>query len=356
MPFGLLPREVVGTMPHEDRGPGSHRRSQAGLRDVNERVMDDPRSLDTLESGRLDRALRFYEQALTIRRAEETLLELYAEGEIMGTLHTCVGQEICAVGVVGALDPKRDVVFSSHRAHGHFLAYCDDLEGLIGEIMGRSRGVCSGIGGTQHLHYGNLYTNGIQGGIVPCAAGASLAEKMLGTGAIVAVFLGDGTMGEGVVYETMNVASLWSLPLLFVLENNHYAQTTPAAEAHSGILADRARPFGIRSEHLSADDFSEVYVASLKAVDYVRARQKPFFLSLDTYRLNAHSKGDDTRDPEEIRAHWSRDPLTRLEASLPTHASERIRSRVAARIADVVGRLRAADLSDWATFSERAGL
>ncbi len=192
-------------------------------------------------------AERFYTQMRLIRRTEQTFFDLYGRGLMAGTVHTSIGQEACAVGVVNALDRERDVIFSSHRAHGHFLTYCDDVDGLVAELLGRRTGVVGGVGGTQHLHVRNLYTNGVQGGIVPNAAGAALAEKIKGTGAIVVVFLGDGTMGQGVVYESMNVASLWSLPLLFVLEDNHYAQSTHSSLEHAGMLAARPTAFGIDS-------------------------------------------------------------------------------------------------------------
>src|SRR4051794_4655705 len=117
----------------------------------------------------------FYAQMTLIRQTEEGFFELYACGLMAGTVHTSIGQEACAVGVIAALDKARDVIFSSHRAHGHFLAYCGDVEGLVAELLGRRTGVVGGIGGTQHLHVRNLYTNGIQGGIVPNAVGAALA-------------------------------------------------------------------------------------------------------------------------------------------------------------------------------------
>jgi TPP-dependent pyruvate/acetoin dehydrogenase alpha subunit len=186
-----------------------------------------------------------YRQMAQIRATEERFFELYAQGLMSGTVHTSIGQEACAVGVVNALDRSKDVIFSNHRAHGHYLAYADDVEGLVAELLGRATGVVGGIGGTQHLHIGNLYTNGIQGGIAPNAVGAALAEKLRGADAIVAVFLGDGTMGQGTVYESLNLAALWSLPLLFVLEDNQYAQSTHKRLEHAGDLSARPAAFGI---------------------------------------------------------------------------------------------------------------
>jgi TPP-dependent pyruvate/acetoin dehydrogenase alpha subunit len=293
----------------------------------------------------------FYAQMTLIRQTEEAFFDLYARGLMAGTVHTSIGQEACAVGMVASLDKARDVIFSSHRAHGHFLAYCEDVEGLVAELLGRRTGVVGGIGGTQHLHVRNFYTNGIQGGIVPNAVGAALAEKLTGSGAIVTVFLGDGTMGEGVVYESMNLASLWQLPVLFVLEDNHYAQSTPKHLEHAGSLADRPRAFGIATRdltggpaHMMADalDVTEVYAAACTAVAYVRERCAPFFLALPTYRLAPHSKGDDTRQREELAAAWSREPLERLgrrlepaaRAQLDAAAAERVQSAIAAALAE----------------------
>ncbi|RPJ36623.1 MAG: thiamine pyrophosphate-dependent dehydrogenase E1 component subunit alpha, partial [Planctomycetaceae bacterium] len=209
-----------------------------------------------------------------IRTVETSLLDLFGRGAITGTVHTCIGQEACAVGVVAAFDKQRDVLFSNHRPHGHYIAYCDDVEGLIAEIMGKKSGVCGGTGGSQHLHKHNLYTNGIQGGIVPNAVGAALAAKRLGTGAISVVFVGDGTMGQGIVYESLNVASLWSLPVLFVLEDNGYAQTTPKHLAHAGRLADRARAFNVDVRAVAAGDVFVVHAAAAEAVKQVREAQR----------------------------------------------------------------------------------
>ena len=265
----------------------------------------------TQHLARQELAERFYRQMQTIRRVEETLLALFAQGKIRGTVHTCIGQESTAVGVVNALDGEKDVIFSNHRAHGHFIVYSDEVTGLIAEVAGKPTGVCGGIGGTQHLHYRNFYTNGIQGGIVPIAAGSAAAEKHRKTGAITVVFLGDGTMGEGVVYETMNIAALWELPVLFVVDNNQYAQSTPVARAQAGDLSTRAASFGIRSGEVPAEAYDpfSVFEAAQEAVAYVRTASAPYYLLLNSYRLAPHSKGDDHRDPAEIERHRQQDPL-----------------------------------------------
>src|SRR5215204_416232 len=170
-----------------------------------------------------------YERMYLIRRFEETLLGLFSEGKIAGTTHTYIGQEANAVGVIAHLEQKRDVVVSNHRCHGHYLAFTGDVDGLLREVMGREGGVCGGKGGSQHLWSGNFFSNGVLGSTVPVAAGMALAERERGSDAVTTAFIGDGTLGQGVVYETLNLASLWRLPLLFVLENNSYAQSTPSS-------------------------------------------------------------------------------------------------------------------------------
>jgi TPP-dependent pyruvate/acetoin dehydrogenase alpha subunit len=251
-----------------------------------------------------------YERMYFIRRFEETLLDLFAQGKLVGTTHTYIGQEANAVGILDHLVPERDVVFSNHRCHGHYLAFADDAFGLLSEVMGKATGVCGGKGGSQHLCKGNFYSNGVLGSIVPVATGIALAEKVKRTGAVTAVFLGDGTLGEGVTYESLNIASLWELPVLFVVENNHYAQSTPVELELAGSIPARAAAFGIETTELDTTDVEEVHAAASSGVAYVRESGRPYFLVLHTYRFSPHSKGDDNRDPVEVEERRKRDPLT----------------------------------------------
>jgi len=253
--------------------------------------------------------LEAYTQMYFIRRFEETLLDLFSEGKLTGTTHTCIGQEANAVGVIWNLDPAHDVVFSNHRCHGHYLAFTDDDFGLLSEVMGKVTGVCGGKGGSQHLHSGNFYSNGVLGSIAPVATGVALAQKEHDAGAVSVVFLGDGALGEGVVYESLNVASLWKLPVLFVVENNFYAQTTPIELALAGSIRDRGAAFGVESAELDTTDVFEIQQAANDAAARVRETQEPFFLVLHTYRFSPHSKGDDHRDPAEIADRRLRDPI-----------------------------------------------
>jgi acetoin:2,6-dichlorophenolindophenol oxidoreductase subunit alpha len=257
-----------------------------------------------------------YQQMYLIRRTEETLLDLFSQGLLFGTVHTCIGQEAIAVGVVNAIDKSKDVLWSNHRGHGHFLAYCDNIEGLIAEVMGKETGVCRGVGGSQHLHCNNFYTNGILGGTVACAVGSAMAEKKKNTGAITVVFLGDGAMGEGIVYESLNMASLWKLPVLFVLEHNQYAQTTPTTLAHASDLSERPKSFGIETREIKADNVISVHKLAQECVHKVRFQQKPLFITMHTYRFAPHSKGDDVRPLAEIETAKRSDPLTHLRWAL----------------------------------------
>ena len=286
---------------------------------------------------------RFYEQMYLIRRFEETLLELFAEGLLVGTTHTCIGQEANAVGVVSALDPERDIVFSSHRCHGHYLAFTDDAFGLLCEVMGKAPGVCGGKGGSQHLCNGNFYSNGVQGSIVPVGTGMALAERERGSGAVTTVFLGDGTLGQGAVYESLNMASLWSLPALYVLEDNEYAQSTPSHLAVAGSIPDRAAVFGIETVDLDTTDVREVADQARRAVTRIRDAGKPCFLVLRTYRFSPHSKGDDTRDIGEIDARRSRDPLTVVANDIDESERRRIEDACESRLEAVVDRATSAE-------------
>jgi TPP-dependent pyruvate/acetoin dehydrogenase alpha subunit len=253
-----------------------------------------------------------YRQMLRIRRFEETVLERFSEGLFYGTTHTSIGQEADAVGVLSCLEAG-DVVVSNHRCHGHFLAYGGPMEGLAAELMGRASGVCGGRGGSQHIVWRDFYSNGVLGGTLPVASGMALAEKRGKTGHLVVAFLGDGALGEGAVYESLNMASLWSLPILFVLENNRYAQTTPIERHMAGDPAARFGAFGIPFDVIETTDVLEIRKLALAALREIRAERGPRALVIGTYRLAPHSKGDDIRDPAEIEAHRRLEPL-RLQA------------------------------------------
>lgn len=274
-----------------------------------------------------------------IRLFEQSLLDLFSTGVLAGTTHTCLGQETVAVGVVSAIDRSRDIVFSNHRGHGHFLAYSGEVERLYREIMGLPGGVCGGRGGSQHLYLDNFYSNGIQGGIVPVATGMALAEKQQGSGAVAVVFLGDGTLGEGAVYEAFNIAALWRLPIVFVIEHNGYAQSTPATLQIAGEVASRPRAFGIQTAECRSVDAGDITVAAATAIDAARAGAGPQGLVCYTYRLGPHSKGDDTRPADELKQAWARDPLKAARAGLSEHDAAAIEREVGAAIAEARARV-----------------
>jgi len=282
-----------------------------------------------------------------IRAFEQAVLALFSQGELFGTTHTSLGQEAIAVGVLSHVT-RRDVVFSSHRCHGHYLALFGEPDGLMAELMGRATGLCGGIGGSQHLQRENFYTNGVQGGIVPCAAGMALAEKFQQSGNIAVVFLGDGTLGEGVVYETLNLASLWSLPLLFVVEANGFAQSTPTALQLAGSFTQRAEAFGVRALEGDGNDLDAVLTLAQEAVAYVRNDCRPVWLVLHTRRLGPHSKGDDTRSEAELEEARRYDPLPKVRAKLSEAAAAQIDARVTQRIEEAIRRAKDAPVPSLA--------
>jgi TPP-dependent pyruvate/acetoin dehydrogenase alpha subunit len=257
-----------------------------------------------------------YRLAATIRRFEQILLEQFTRGRIGGTTHTCIGQEVAEVAITAAIDRERDCVFSNHRGHGHFLAYCGEVYPLLAEILGRPGGVCGGRGGSQHLQWRNFYSNGVQGGIAGNAVGIALAEKTRGSGAVTCVWLGDGTFGEGLVYEAMNIAALWRLPIVFVVEANGIAQSTPTALALAGSISGRCAAFRIPVTEVSGTDLGEALHAACRVIDATRAETRPHCLISHALRLGPHSKGDDTRDAATLEQAWAADPLAALRAQV----------------------------------------
>ncbi len=261
---------------------------------------------------------KIIKQALKIRRVEEKFLDLFSQGKLNGTVHTCIGQEFSAIAFAGQLQ-KQDFIFSNHRCHGHYLVFTNDTRGLLAELLGKASGTSGGIGSSQHLCRSNFYSNGIQGGIVPVAAGYALANKLNNSNAIGIVFIGDGTLGEGALYETMNIISKWEIPLLIVCENNFYAQSTPQNVNLAGSITGRANAFDIKTWKGDTWDVEELLGKAQEAINYVRDNNKPAFFHCDTYRLNAHSKGDDDRDASEIDAYKKKDFLIKFEIDEPDY-------------------------------------
>lgn len=291
-----------------------------------------------------------------IRSTEEHLLELFSQGKMNGTIHTCVGQELASYFLIKALE-KDDYIFSNHRCHGHYLHRFDDIESLIAELMGKRSGVCSGIGSSQHICRDVFFSNGLQGGIVPLAAGASFQNKLNKRTNIAVVFIGDGTLGEGAIYETFNIASLLELPLLVVCEDNGIAQSTRKENSFRGSLESRCKGFGLKYFHSEMWDEDSLSLNSKKAIDFVRSNSMPALLHIDTYRLNSHSKSDDNRNPSEVEEYKKIDPLLVFSREHPK-ISEKISKKISKQIDVLINKALADDeiqLEEYVTdhFSQR---
>ena len=289
--------------------------------------------------------LETLEQMLMIRHFEEALLALFAAGKLNGTTHTCIGQEAVPVAVMPLLRDD-DFVFSNHRGHGHYLARFGDYAGLLAEIMGRDGGVCGGVGGSQHLRRGRYFSTGVQGESLPVATGAAWQLKREGRGGIAVPFIGDGTWGQGAVYEALNIAALWRLPLVVIVENNHIAQTTPRAEAMAGSIENRARAFGVGYVHCAGHDVAALRAKVVPVIDAARREGHPAVIEFQTQRLASHSKGDDTRDAAEVAAMRAGDWHDEWRAAEPKVFAA-VEANVKARIAELVREVEGRAPSCW---------
>jgi TPP-dependent pyruvate/acetoin dehydrogenase alpha subunit len=301
----------------------------------------DPRSAaDVRLTGRPDepRAARLYRRMRFLRRFEQSLLDLFETGVLNGTTHACIGQEADAVAVIEHLR-EGDHIFSNHRCHGHFLAWTGDAYGLMTEIMGKPDGVCGGIGGSQHLCAPGFKSNGIQGGIVPAAAGIALANRLDGeASALSVVFIGDGTLGEGAVYETLNIAKLWQLPLLVVLEDNGWSQSTPSSDNLAGDMRGRFEAFEIPTWEIDSTDVEAIDMAAAQAIGHARETSGPAALIIHTYRLCHHSKNDDNRPEAEVAARWALDPVAIHGERLDLSIRASIDAEIEAALGEVIER------------------
>ena len=250
---------------------------------------------------------RLYEKIIKIRAFEEYILKLFGQNMLSGTTHTYIGEEATAVAIMEFVKSE-DTIFSNHRCHGHYLAYGGPEEKLFAEIMSKESGICQGRGGSQHIHYKKFYTNGIQGGIVPNALGVAMADKMQNRNANTIVFLGDGTLGQGVVYESLNIAAVYNLPVVFVVEDNQYAMSTKRSVMIAGDIKHRIEGFDIKTFDIESTDIEELLPFFAGVFEYVSEVRKPVCAVVHNYRLAAHSKGDDTRDAAEIAEYEKKDP------------------------------------------------
>jgi len=293
----------------------------------------------------VEQLLHAYEQMAKIREFEEKVNELYMKALMPGLAHLYSGQEAVAVGVCAALR-RDDYITSTHRGHGHCLAKGASVDRMFAELLGKEAGYCKGKGGSMHIadpDSGNLGANAIVGGSMGIATGAALSAKLRGSDQVAVCFFGDGAVAQGVLYEVMNMAALWKLPVIYVCENNNYSEYTHRSETLAGEITDRAKAFGIHSETVNGQEVRQVQEAMARLVERARRGEGPAFLECKTYRYYGHHVGDINRTyyrSKEEEQEWrdNRDPLKLLEEALiDQHLADRaifdrIRSEVKAEV------------------------
>jgi TPP-dependent pyruvate/acetoin dehydrogenase alpha subunit len=264
----------------------------------------------------------FFREMLLIRRFEEKVEERFRAGELPGFLHVAIGQEAVAVGVCRALEDG-DIIASTHRAHGHTLAKGTHPNELMAELYGKLEGCSHGYGGSMHLYdveRGNMGANAVVGGGLPAVTGAALAFKLRDEPRVAVAFFGDGATNIGTFHESLNLAQLWRVPALFVLENNGWAESTPAKQQLPlDDLSKRAEAYGMRTVTVDGQDVEAVYRATVEALAHAREGHGPVFLHVVTYRLTGHYVGDPQvyRDKEELaRLRETEDPVMKLRERL----------------------------------------
>ena len=260
--------------------------------------------------------LEMQRRMLRIRAFDERASKMVKRGHIPGTVHTSIGQEAQVVGATMALGDD-DYMTGNHRSHGHPIGKGSALGPLMAELVGKATGVCKGKGGSLHLadfSVGSLGESGIVGSSIPIAGGAALASKVLGNGNVSLAFFGDGAANQGVLYESMNMAAVWDLPVIFLCENNQYALSTPAHTVTAGVIAERAAGFGMQGVRVEdGQDVMAVYKAVSEAVEWARSGDGPTLIEVVTYRYNEHSEGlrlgTDYRDASEREQWLKKDPI-----------------------------------------------
>ena len=266
----------------------------------------------------------FFREMLLIRRFEEKVEERFRAGELPGFLHVAIGQEAIATGVCAALE-REDVIASTHRAHGHTIAKGTPVERIMAELYGKVEGCSGGYGGSMHLYdleVGNMGANAVVAGGIPAIVGAAFAFQMRGEKRVAVAFFGDGATNSGTFHEALNLGQLWKVPAVFVLENNGWAESTPAKQ-HLPLPADelgkRARAYGMKLIEADGQDVEAVHLAALAAREYALSGKGPVLLHLRTHRLTGHYIGDAQvyRDKEELkRERETKDPIDLLRARL----------------------------------------
>ena len=280
-----------------------------------------PYAIRTYSPQRLKDALH---KMFLIRKFEEGAEDSYTRGLIHGTMHLSIGQEASAVGSCMSLSDE-DKITSTHRGHGHCVAKDADLGKMFAEFFGKETGYCKGRGGSMHIadpSRGNLGANGIVGGGLPIAVGAALSAKRLGTGAVTVCFFGDGANNEGAFHESLNMAAVWKLPVVFVCENNRYGMSTSTARSTAvKQIAERAAAYSMPGVTVDGNDFSAVTEAVDAAVARARRGEGPSLVENMTYRWRGHSKSDRNRyrTKEEIAEWMERDPIVAMSKLLVDH-------------------------------------
>ena len=263
-----------------------------------------------------DSYLRMYRQMAKIRAFEDRANQLYLDAKMPGLTHMYSGQEAVAVGICEALKVT-DKITSTHRGHGHCVAKGAELREMFCELLGKEEGYCRGKGGSMHIadqSNGNLGANAIVGGSMGIATGSALRAKLKGEDDVTVCFFGDGATAQGLMYEVMNMAALWKLPVIYACENNGYSEYTATDEIAAGNILDRARAFGIEAHQVDGQDVLAVNKLALDLVDRARNGKGPFFIELLTYRYHGHHVGDISRTyyrSKEEEDHWkkNRDPI-----------------------------------------------
>src|SRR5213080_2982321 len=263
-----------------------------------------------------ERWIHFYRQMMKIRLFEEQVNQLYMSAKMPGLAHLYIGQEAVAVGVCETLR-QDDYITSTHRGHGHCLAKGASLDRMFAELLGKAPGYCRGKGGSMHIadqETGNLGANAIVGGSAGIATGAAMSAKMRGSDQVAVCFFGEGALGQGLLYECMNMASLWKLPVIYACENNLYNEYTHYSETTAGDVVARPAAFGLPAETVDGQDVRAVHAAASRMVERARRGDGPGFLLMNTYRFRGHHVGDIARDyyrskQEEQRWMADRDPI-----------------------------------------------
>jgi acetoin:2,6-dichlorophenolindophenol oxidoreductase subunit alpha len=263
----------------------------------------------------VEQCVRMYRRMLTIRRFDDEVNELYTRALMPGLAHMYLGEEAVAVGICEALRPD-DYITSTHRGHGHCLAKGARPDLMFAELLGKEVGYCRGKGGSMHIadpSTGNLGANAIVGGSTGIATGAAFSSKRLGTHRVSVCFFGEGALGQGLLYEEMNLAELWKLPVIYVCENNLYNEYTHYSETTAGDILARAAAFGMHAESVDGQDVRAVYAAAQRLVNRAREGNEPAFLLCNTYRYRGHHVGDLNREyrPRQEEQRWmaERDPI-----------------------------------------------